>query len=48
MTKFAIFAFGMLPGTARAVGGAAILRLYGPAELVINKSWKPGDIEELK
>ena len=48
ITEFAILAFGILLGGARAVGASAILRHYGPAELVINKWWKPGDIEELK
>ena len=26
-------------------GYFAILRLYGPTEAAINKTWKPGDIE---
>lgn len=29
-------------------GYFAILRLYGPTEAAINKSWKPGDIERVK
>ena len=29
-------------------GYFAILRLYGPTEAAIDKSWKPGDIEKLK
>jgi hypothetical protein len=29
-------------------GYFAILRLYGPTEAAINKSWKPGDIELMK
>ena len=29
-------------------GYFAIIRLYGPAEPALNKSWKPGDIEKLK
>ena len=29
-------------------GYFAILRLYGPTEPAINKSWKPGDIEKVK
>jgi hypothetical protein len=28
-------------------GYFAILRLYGPTEAAINKTWKPGDIEQL-
>jgi hypothetical protein len=28
-------------------GHFAILRLYGPTEAAINKSWKPGDIEKI-
>ena len=27
-------------------GYFAILRLYGPTETAIDKSWKPGDIEK--
>ncbi|WP_452101155.1 DUF1254 domain-containing protein [Bradyrhizobium monzae] len=29
-------------------GYFAILRLYGPTEAALNKSWKPGDIETMK
>jgi len=29
-------------------GYFAILRLYGPTEAAINKSWRPGDIEKVK
>jgi hypothetical protein len=29
-------------------GYFAILRLYGPTEAAINKSWKPGDIKKVK
>jgi hypothetical protein len=29
-------------------GYFAIIRLYGPTEAALNKSWKPGDIEKLK
>jgi hypothetical protein len=29
-------------------GYFAILRLYGPTEAALNKSWKPGDIEKVK
>lgn len=29
-------------------GYFAILRLYGPTETALNKSWKPGDIETMK
>jgi hypothetical protein len=28
-----------------ATGSFAILRLYGPTEAAIDKSWKPGDID---
>ena len=31
--------------TPRGKGYFAILRLYGPTEAAIDKSWKPGDIE---
>jgi hypothetical protein len=34
--------------TVSGKGYFAILRLYGPTEAAINKSWKPGDIEKLK
>jgi hypothetical protein len=29
-------------------GYFVILRLYGPTEAAINKTWKPGDIEKGK
>jgi hypothetical protein len=34
--------------TVPGKGYFAILRLYGPTEAAINKSWKPGDIEKVK
>jgi hypothetical protein len=34
--------------TVPGKGYFAILRLYGPTEAAINKSWKPGDIELVK
>lgn len=34
--------------TVPGKGYFAILRLYGPTEPAINKTWKPGDIEEVK
>lgn len=34
--------------TVPGKGYFAILRLYGPTEAAINKSWKPGDIEKSK
>jgi len=34
--------------TVPGKGYFAILRLYGPTEAAINKSWKPGDIEKMK
>jgi hypothetical protein len=34
--------------TVPGKGYFAILRLYGPTEAAIEKSWKPGDIEEVK
>ena len=34
--------------TVPGKGYFAILRLYGPTEPAINKSWKPGDIEKVK
>jgi hypothetical protein len=34
--------------TVPGKGYFAILRLYGPTEKAINKSWKPGDIEKVK
>jgi hypothetical protein len=33
--------------TVKGRGYFAILRLYGPTEAAINKTWKPGDIEKL-
>ncbi|HWU54170.1 MAG TPA: DUF1214 domain-containing protein, partial [Rhizomicrobium sp.] len=33
--------------TVPGKGFFAILRLYGPTEAAINKSWKPGDIEKM-
>ena len=33
--------------TPAGKGYFAILRLYGPTEAAINKSWKPGDIERI-
>ena len=32
--------------TVPGKGFFAILRLYGPTEAAIDKSWKPGDIEK--
>jgi hypothetical protein len=32
--------------TVPGKGYFVVLRLYGPTEAVINKSWKPGDIEK--
>jgi hypothetical protein len=34
--------------TVPGKGYFAIVRLYGPTEAAINKSWKPGDIEKVK
>jgi len=34
--------------TVPGKGYFAILRLYGPTEPAIDKSWKPGDIEKVK
>jgi len=34
--------------TVPSKGYFAILRLYGPTEEAINKSWKPADIEKVK
>ena len=34
--------------TVPGKGYFAILRLYGPTEAAIDKSWKPGDVEKLK
>ena len=33
--------------TVSGRGYFAILRLYGPTEAAIDKSWKPGDIEKV-
>ena len=38
---------GNWQATVPGKGYFAILRLYGPTEAAINKSWKPGDIERL-
>ena len=35
--------FGTVPGTRYCV----TLRLYGPTEAAINKSWKPGDMSKV-
>jgi len=35
-------------GTVPGKGYFAILRLYGPTEAAIDKSWKPGDIEKVQ
>jgi hypothetical protein len=29
-------------------GYFVILRLYGPTEAALDKSWKPGDVEKLR
>jgi hypothetical protein len=34
--------------TVHGRGYFAIIRLYGPTEAALNKSWKPGDIENVK
>ena len=34
--------------TAPGRGYFAILRLYGPTEPALAKSWKPGDVEKMK
>ena len=34
--------------TVPGKGYFAILRLYGPTEAALDKSWKPGDIEKVK
>jgi hypothetical protein len=34
--------------TVPGKGYLAIIRLYGPTDASINKSWKPGDIELMK
>jgi hypothetical protein len=40
--------FGNWLATIPGKGYFAILRLYGPTEAAIDRSWKPGDIEEVK
>ena len=37
---------GNWQATVPGKGYFAILRLYGPTEAAIDKSWKPGDIEK--
>ena len=39
---------GNWQATVPGKGYFAILRLYGPTEAAIDKSWKPGDIEKVK
>jgi len=39
---------GNWQATVPGKGYFVILRLYGPTEAAINKSWKPGDIEKVK
>jgi hypothetical protein len=34
--------------TVAGRGYFAIMRLYGPTEKALNKSWKPGDVEKMK
>ena len=34
--------------TVPGKGYFAVLRLYGPTEAALDKSWKPGDIEKVK
>ena len=34
--------------TVPGKGYFAILRLYGPTEAALNKTWKPGDIERVR
>jgi len=34
--------------TVPGKGYFAIIRLYGPTEAALNKSWKPGDIEKMQ
>jgi hypothetical protein len=36
------------PPARRSKGWFAILRLYGPLESWFDKSWPPGEIEEMK
>jgi hypothetical protein len=40
--------FGNWLATIPGKGYFAILRLYGPTEAAIDRSWKPGDIEKAK
>ena len=37
-----------LIAAALAFAPGTILRLYGPTEAAINKSWKPGDLEKVQ
>jgi hypothetical protein len=39
---------GNWQATVPGKGYFAILRLYGPTEAALNKTWKPGDIEKVK
>ena len=39
---------GQRPHSVPGRGYFAIIRLYGPTEPALNKSWKPGDIEKVK
>ena len=39
---------GKRRATVPGKGFFAILRLYGPTETAIDKSWKPGDCEMVK
>jgi hypothetical protein len=41
-------AFGDWTQTVPGKGWFAIFRLYGPLEPWFNKTWKPGEIEEVK
>ena len=41
-------ALALISAHAQQVPYFAILRLYGPTEAALNKSWKPGDIEKVK
>jgi len=34
--------------TVPGKGYFAIVRLYGPTEAALNKSWKPGDVEKIQ
>jgi len=40
--------FGNWLATIPGKGYFAILRLYGPTEAAMDRSWKPGDIEKVK